>query len=152
MQFKQLIEVQKSGALKASVQEETGIVTLGGMVVQPNQLQLFVRNLGWLTWDMNPVQIIDKTNKFVKNFSRYIEDSRIVLGTEITFENHRISNSLRYFDRIKLINPLFNHTILYNMPSTGGVYAIYDANGNTHLPEYTCRSIKQVVEYFNELL
>lgn len=150
MQFNQLIEVQKSGALKSVVHDD-GTVTLGGVLLNQQQLAVFARKLGWLKWEMNTTEIIEKTNRFIRNTAKNITDDRIIMGTEVTFENSRLSGTMRYFDRIRLVNPMFNYTVLYNMPSTGGVYAIYDADQHTHLPVYSCRSLKQVAEFFNEL-
>lgn len=151
MDFKQLVEIQKSGALKVNVDSVSGTISMGGMQVTPQQLQILAQRLGWTRWDENTVNIIEKTDKFIRNMVKNLKHDEVILGTQLTFENHRASNSLKYYERIKLVNPEFDYTVLCGMPGTGGAYAIYDATNLTHLPVYTCRSIKQVAEFFNDL-
>lgn len=150
MELRQLIEIQKSGALKVVTQPNGGF-TVGGIPVTDQQAAMMANNLGWIRYAKHPAEIIDKTNKFVRSIVKNSTNEFYINGTHVSFENQRISGTMKYFDRIKLVNPMFDYTILYGMPGTGGTYAIYDATSNNHLPVYSCRSLKQVAEFFSDL-
>lgn len=63
--------------------------------------------------------------------------------------NRRISNSMKYFDRIKIEGNGWDLTILYGMPGSGGTYALYDGTDNNRKPAATARSLKQLIEIIN---
>ncbi len=150
MELKKLIEIQKSGALKVSGNINAGEIIVGGVKITPEQCNQFVKQLGWLEWGLPATTIIEKTDKFIRNFCKYVNFDSFIMGTTITFQNRRLSNTMRYFDRIHFTNSKFGYTIIYNMPGNGGAYALYSSEDNTHLPIYTCRSIKQLGEFFVE--
>ena len=149
MNFTQLVEYQTSGALKVSYDATTGIIKLGGTPVTREICSNIVTGLGWERYDAKPWEIIDKTDKFIKSMSKYLCEQAMV-GLDVTFRNFRRSNTESYYDRIKLISPYMNFTVLYHMPGLGGTYAIFTPKDNFQRPDYACRSVKQLCEYINE--
>lgn len=152
MVVSKLIEAYKKGAFKmvgeACKCHETGMSS-------PMPLQDcdgFIRMIGWLEWAQPRSEIMDKTSKMVKSIASNVTSSEFLNNTEVTFQNRRLQETIKYFDRICMVNPKFNIVILRGMPGTGGAYAVYDANSYTHQPIFNCRSLKQLGEYLNELI
>lgn len=106
--------------------------------------------LGWERYDAKPWEIIEKTNKFIRGIKSVLVDEAIV-DTDVTFRNFRRTNTERYYDRIKMISPDYDITIMYGMPGLGGAYAIFDSSDGFRQPQYSCRSLKQVAEYINSM-
>ena len=150
MELIQLLAVQSSGALKSKYDPATGTVKVGGIELNKEQCQSLVSNLGWLEYSKQPHEIIEKTEKFAKALNSYLDNEEIINGTTITFQNKRRMGTEKYFDRIKITGDGLDLTILYNMPGTGGAYAVYDGTDGNRQPVYTCRSMKQLCEYLNE--
>lgn len=149
MELVTLLEIQKTGALNVHKVEGTSKVTVGGMELPEEKQKEIVKSLGWLEWAKKPYDIIEKTDKFAKVFNKYLTSEIILDGTTITFQNKRIQDTQKYFDRIKLINSDFDLTILYGMPGTGGSYAVYDLESSFREPAFNCRSLKNLCEFLN---
>lgn len=151
MKLNNLIQAQDCGALKVEVNNATGQVIVGGVPVSKEQCRGFVTALGWQSWDKADWEIIDKTNKFIRGIKNHIDNEAVLNTAEVTFQNRRRQNTEKYFDRIKMVSHLFDITILYGMPGTGGTYAVYDASNRFSQPVFTCRTAKQLGEYINSL-
>lgn len=149
MKLGELYEVQSAGALKIGSDCSNGNIVVGGSKLTADQCKQLVKALGWLNWDKPDWEVIDKTDKFIRGIKPYVTDEDILANTEVTFQNRRISDTLKYFDRIKMVGSDFDITILYRMPGTGGTYAVYDDSDNFRKPQFTCRSAKQLGEYIN---
>lgn len=150
MKLSKLIEFQSSGAMKTQYDKVTGVIKLGGTPVSEEQCKNIVTMLGWERYDAKPWEIIEKTNKFIRGIKSVLVDEAIV-DTDVTFRNFRRTNTERYYDRIKMISPDYDITIMYGMPGLGGAYAIFDSSDGFRQPQYSCRSIKQVAEYINSM-
>lgn len=149
MYLKELMQVQQSGALVVGEANNAQAV-IGGALLTTEQCAFLVQKLGWTTYDKRPWEIIDKTNKFIKGLAKHLTNMDLLEGTTITFMNRRISNTLKYFDRIKIEGGNgWNLTILYGMPGAGGTYALYDGTDNNRKPVATARSLKQLIEVIN---
>lgn len=148
MYLAELVKIQQSGSLViGEVTSETAVV--GGNLLTHEQCGIIAERLGWTTWDKKSWEIIDKTNKFIKGLAKHLTNMDIINGTTITFLNRRISNSMKYFDRIKIEGNGWDLTILYGMPGSGGTYALYDGTDNNRKPAATARSLKQLIEIIN---
>lgn len=152
MQLTNLMELQAAGALKIDENCNASRIIVGGVQITPEQCRNICLMLGWTSWDKRDWEIIDKTNKFIKSLRANIDNEDAVAGVEVTFQNHRRTDTEKYYDRIKMVGPYYDITILYGMPGTGGAYAIYDASNHWKFPVYTCRTAKQVAEYINDLV
>ena len=153
MKLESLIQAHVCGALNVgdvAYDRSTGVV--GNMQVSRAQCNDFVTALGWKTFDKDAFEIVDKTNKFIRSIAKHLDNDGVIYNTEVTFENHRRMNTEKYFDRIKMINPRFDITILYGMPGVGGTYAVYSAENNFIKPVFNCKTVKQLCEFLNELV
>lgn len=153
MKLIKLINMQECGALNCQCNEVTGQITIGGMVVTSEQCEQYAKNVGWLKWDKKTWEVIEKTNRFIRSIKSYIDDEQILNHTEITFQNSRRMNTEKYTDRIKLVNPNFDITIIYGAAEygRGGQYEVYTASNNYNYPVHTCRTAKQLATYINSL-
>lgn len=149
MNLRNLYELQNSGALRTEYTED-GFILLGGSVVSKEQSHLIASRLGWEHYELDPVKIIDKTNKFVGAISKHILDEYIVNNTVVSFQNKRKVGTMSYFDRIKIVcNKKFDLTIIYNMPGLGGKYAIFSSTNNFKQPVKSVRTIKEMCNWIN---
>lgn len=151
MDLRTLVQAQECGALKTEVLNN-GLVKIGGVAVTPEQCMAMASTLGWVSYDKKPWEVIDKTNRFIRSIRNYVDNEGVINGTTVTFMNRRLTNTMKYFDRIKMVNPEFDITILYGMPGTGGAYAVYDDSDGFRQPVFNCRSVKQLAEYLNDLV
>ena len=153
MKLENLIQAHVCGALNVkdvAFDRSSGVV--GGMQMSRAQCNEFVTALGWKTFDKDAFEIVDKTNKFIRSIAKYLTNDTVIYGTEVGFENHRRMNTEKYFDRIKMVNPRFDITILYGMHGVGGAYAVYSAENNFIKPVFNCKTAKQLCEYLNEMI
>ena len=153
MNLKMLVQLSDSGALRLVADEDTGIVTLGGVEVTDAQLRMILGKIGWLEYDMEPAEIMKRTNQYINGFKRHISSDIIIDGTDITFQNRRKLGTMSYFDRIKMICPtLFDITVLNGMPGVGGKYGVYSAVNNFKHPIAACSSLKSLGQWINGLV
>lgn len=149
MQLSKLIEYQSSGALKISYDKTTGTIKLGGTPITSDVCAEIAHSLGWERFDAKPWEIIDKTDKFIKSLRKNLCDEAMA-GADISFRNFRRMNTESYYDRIKLISPNLDVTILYHMPGLGGTYAVFTPHDGFRQPQFACRTMKQMCDYLNE--
>ena len=147
-----LMKLQAAGALKVDSNCTNSNIVIGGVRVSQEQCRNICRMLGWTSWDKQDWEVIDKTNKFIKSLRTYITKEDAVTGVDVTFQNHRRTDTEKYYDRIKMVGPYYDITILYGMPGIGGAYAIYDESNNWRFPVFACRTAKQVAEYIDDLV
>ena len=152
MKLNKLMEIQASGAIKVSVNDKTGVVSLGPYAVTNEQCQLIAKDLGWLSYDKKSWEVIDKTNKFIRSLRSNLTNETVINTAEVTFQNRRMTDTMKYFDRIKMVSPYFDITILYGMPGVGGTYAVYDGSNGFRQPVFNCRTMKDLAEYIDELV
>ena len=153
MNLKMLVQLSDSGALRLVADEDTGIVTLGGVEVTDAQLRMILGKIGWLEYEMEPAEIMKRTNQYINGFKRHISSDIIIDGTDITFQNRRKIGTMTYFDRIKMICPtFFDITILNGMPGVGGKYGVYSAVNDFKHPVVACRSLKSLGQWINGLV
>lgn len=147
-----LLELHECGALNVHPDSNREVAMVGGMQLNSQQCAMLASNLGWLRYEKYPHEIIDKTNKFIKGLKNNIRDDDVFDNTEVTFQNSRRQNTEKYTDRIKLIYPgKFDLTVLYGMPGIGAPYGIYSDVDKFSRVVKTCRTLKQVGEYINEI-
>lgn len=151
MKLANLVAAQECGALKVGENCSHNNIIVGGVSVTEAQCKGIVKTLGWIDWDKQAWEIIDKTNKFIRGIKNHIDNEAILSSTEVTFQNRRRQNTEKYFDRIKMVGPLFDITILYGMHGTGGTYSVYDGSNGFSQPVFNCRTAKQLGEYINSL-
>ena len=152
MKLKQLMDIQKSGALKVSSECTINNIVIGGVRVTLEQCRSMAQSLGWVEFDMPPWEIISKTNKFVNGLRANLKNEEIIENTEVVFQNRRRMETDKYFDRIKLVSPYFDLTVLYGMPGLKGLYSVYDGSNGNRNPAYGFRSLKQLALYMNGLV
>lgn len=153
MRLIDLVKLNEAKTLKVKRDDVSGVISVGGVVVSPEESIRLLEGLGWLEYDLDPLEILNKTDKFASSIKRYIKDENILSKTEVTFQNRRITNTMQYFDRIKLICPgKFDLTILYGMPGTGCKYAVYSSKNYFRIPVQRCKSLKEVCEYINSII
>lgn len=153
MKLKELIEVQSSGLLKATVVDNVDTYNMDKLSISTENCKSLLTKLGWLEYAKTPAEILSKTDKFVNGIKNSINKDEIIENTEITFQNRRKTNTLSYFDRIKLVNKgKFDITVLRGMSGVGGVYGVYSAENNFSKPVYSCRSLRQLGEWINKLI
>lgn len=149
MNLAQLVEVQRSGALVVSEANDQ-MAVVGGQMLTTQQCNMLVRQMGWTSWEKKSWEIITKTDKFIKGLVKHLTNTDLLVGTDITFLNRRVSGTMKYFDRIHIGGNDWDITILYGMPGSGGTYVLYDGTDNNRKPVATARSLKQLVEFINE--
>lgn len=137
-------------AMNIVYSEQSSVGELGGVAITNEQAKLIAQQFGWIRISQSGFQIIEKTAKFTRGFKNSLKREDIWNNTVVTFENHRIAGEMKYYDRIKLIYPSrFDLTLTYNMPGTGGAYALFDKSKDIARPIFTARSIKQLCEYLD---
>lgn len=151
MKLRSLSEAQINGALKVTGLMPDGSAIIGGVVVSAQQCSQIARHLGWEHFEMSGAEIIDKTDKFISKIGKHIKDDHIIGNTEVTFINRRKSDTIKYFDRIKMICPgRFDITILYGI---GGKrkYEIYSSLNGFAVPVKYCSTAKELGEWINTI-
>lgn len=148
MNLGQLIDMYEAGVLKVEDDSNPEMAVVGGMTLNREQMRALAVNLGWAKFQMEPLEVIIKTGKFIRGIKSTLGEDAIVDGTEVTFETTRIDNTMRYFDRIKLICPgVFDITVLYKVPGTPTTYTVYSDENRRAYPVLNARTLKQVAEY-----
>lgn len=155
MNLRKLMEIQNAGAIKIVENKYTTTendYTLGGVRLNENQARQIAMNLGWEHFEMSPFKILDKTNKFISSLSKYIDNEIIINNTDISFQNRRKMGTMSYFDRIKIVcYGKFDLTVLYGMPGLGGTYGVFSSTNNFQKTVFSCRSLKELGKWINEL-
>ena len=148
MNLGQLIDMYEAGVLKVEDDAYPERAVVGGTELNREQMRALVVNLGWVKFQMEPLELIIKTGKFIRGIKATLGEHEIVDMTEVIFETTRIDNTMRYFDRIKLICPgVFDITVLYKVPGTPTTYTVYSDENRMSYPVLNARTLKQVAEY-----
>ena len=150
MNFGQLLEIQASGAIKVDGESTQGVAVIGGVALNNDQCKLIANDLGWIKYDQEAFQVIDKTDKFVSHLNKHLDESSLIDRTTIHFKSTRITNTQKYYDWIKMVCPgHFDITVLRGYPGTGGTYAVLSDSNNFVTPVFTGRSVKALAGYLN---
>lgn len=154
MKLGMLVVLQESGAFKVNKEASTSEnIVVGSVTLNNEQCKAFLSKLGWKEYSKTPVEIVEKTSKFVNGLRGGIKNETILENTEITFQNIRKTNSTSCFDRIKLIcNGKFDITVMSGMEGIGGRYGVYSSTNNFVKPVFGCSSLKQLSEWINGLV
>lgn len=153
MKLSQLMEMQKAGALKIGANSTVYNITLGGMSVTDEQCKVIARNLGWTGRSANKgFEMIQKTDKYIRNFNRLLTNENIINTVDIMFESIRKTDTEKVADRIKLVGPGFDITIFHGMPGYGGAYAVFRPEVSTSQTSFACTSMKDLCEYIDALI
>lgn len=175
MKLGELIKIQNSGALKVKripieVKEDSKYIMLssgalkvdenyredkaiiGGVELEVGKCSMVVRQLGWVDYDMSPIDIIHRTNRLINGIKMYINREDILRNTDVIFSNSRRLNTMSYLDRIKMVYPdRFDITILHGVPGKGRRYVVNSSVDNFKKPVYECSSMKKLGEWINKL-
>ena len=153
MNFATLMQMQKAGALKINEDASVNHIVMGGVSVTDEQCKAIAKNLGWTARTANKgFEMIEKTDKYIRNFRRLLTNENVINGTDVMFESIRISGTEKIADRIKLINPYFDVTIFHGMPGYGGSYSVFIPAKSTSQVDFACSSMKALCEYLDELV
>ena len=153
MTLRKLMEMQKAGALKVDENSNNTSAVIGGVRVEYNQCKMIANAIGWIgrTAD-KPFTMVDKTDRFIRNMRLYIKNDFIISQTDVAFESIRVTDSEKIYDRIKFVSPQYDLTIFHGQPGSGGSYAVYDADVSRTHPVFTCRTLKALGEYLNDIV
>ena len=153
MNLATLMQMQKAGALKINDDASINYIVMGGVPVTEEQCKAIAKNLGWTGRTSNKgFEMIEKTDKYIRNFRRLLTNEHVINGTEIMFESIRKTDTEKVADRIKLINPYFDVTIFHGMPGYGGSYSVFIPAKSTTQVDFACSSMKALCEYLDELV
>lgn len=147
MKLNTLREMQKTGALKVEHDSNTSIGSVGGVQVDMEQARNLAEQIGWVEMHLNPFELIEKTNKFMKPLIKNLERPDIWELGDIQFQNRRSNTYGKTFDRIVISSSNCSYTIVYGMENNGGKYVVYETG--RALPIAKCRNVKAVAEYLN---
>lgn len=144
VELKGLLDMLAVGVLKVDTEERT----LAGVKVEKRHENGILRQLGWVEWYLDSIEILKKTEKFIRSLQRNIT-GRFWKNCYIELHNVRQSESINTYDRIVFVSNNTKLTLLYNMKGSGGKYLLY--NSKMSLSQPICRgsSLKQIVEYIN---
>lgn len=151
MKFREITEIQKSGAFNVDKSSNMQQAIVGGVALTAPMCDQIAFQIGWTGRRSLPsYQLIDKANSYIKSLQRYIKNER--LGEyDVMFENIRVNDSLKTFDRIVFslmgnsgVSKQF--TIIHGMAGLGGSYALFDASVSQAQPVIASRSIREVCE------
>ena len=144
-----LIEMYENGALNIKYGEESKTATIGGMAITEQQARIICQQLGWTSYILDPFEIINKTGKFCRGLKNHIDNEKILVHTQVEFQNKPTRIYGKTCDRIHMENPVagFSISVIYNMPDTPAKYTVYKTSNS--LPLAKCRTLKQVGEYLN---
>lgn len=153
MNLGKLMEMQKAGALKVEEGSNNVSAVIGGVRVDNTQCQMIASAIGWAgrTAD-RPFSMIDKADRFIRNMRMYIKNEFVISQTNIGFESMRKADTEKIYERIKFVSPQYDLTIFHGQPGAGGSYAVYDADVSRTHPVFTCRTLKALGEYLNEIV
>lgn len=153
MKLGMLVALQSSGALKVNKESTQDNIILGNTQINREQCLDLISKLGWIECSKTPIEIIEKTNKFINGIKPAINKGIILEQTEVTFQNRRKTNSTSCVDRTKLVcNGKFDITVLSGMEGLGGRYGVYSSTNNFVKPVYSCSSLKLLGEWINKLV
>lgn len=140
-----------NGAFKIIYDENSPVAELSGYQITAEQASVICQQFGWTRISESPFKVMEKTAKFIRGFKSYLKTIEIWKCTFVSFENTRISNELKYYERIKLVNQVrgFDLTLTCGMPGTNCTYALYDKSKDIARPVFSGRSMKQIVEYID---
>lgn len=154
MKLKDLFMYQKQGAFKVEKDvEENGIVVVGGLRLSRSQCDIIANKIGWIEGAQTSDELINKTNKFIKGIRKSLTQPKIIENTDVVFQNFRYSNSLVYYDRIKMVMPrFFDITVIYNVYGYRGKYVVYSDENQFMQPVTVVRTAKELGQYINSLV
>lgn len=157
MKFREITEIQKSGAFNVDKSSNMQQAIVGGVALTAPMCDQIAFQIGWTGRRSLPsYQLIDKANSYIKSLQRYIKNER--LGDyDVMFENIRVNDSLKTFDRIVFslmgnsgVSKQF--TIIHGMTGLGGSYALFDASVSQAQPVIASRSIREVCEELSTMV
>lgn len=153
MNYHILSEMQTAGAFKVAEGSSMVQAIIAGQALTGPMCDLYAQKIGWTGRRACPsYQLVDKTNTYIRAFKRYITKERFN-GFDITFENIRLSDSLKTFDRIVMTgSDGTQFTIIHGMPGIGGSYALFSPAVSQAQPIFTSRSMNGVCEYLNSII
>ena len=142
--LKGILAMQKAGALKVDIDNET----LAGVKMSKEQAKAAVENLGWREKYLKDIELINKTDKFLRGMQDLV-DGKFLRDCLIEFYNYRQANSLDCYDRIVLTSGKEKLVIIYNMPSAGSKYVLYNSRVDISNPVCKGSKLSKIVGYIN---
>lgn len=146
MKLNDLIMLQEEGLLQT--EEKGNKYLLGNETLTKEELHSFVEKLGWKKQYLSDVQLLEKTNKFVRGIKNHIKDEDVLERTDITFENLPLSGYDKTMDRIiiKMKNVL-DLIVLYGAPknyASTSRYEVYSSKNDFSTPVYKLTTLKKL--------
>ena len=145
MNFMKLMELQKAGTFKITGEPSIVSAIVGGMKLSDDQCITIARKVGWTGrtsycgWKM-----IDATNRIVRNLAANFTNEDFIRNTDISFESVRYTDSTKVAERIKLVGPNWDLTIIHGGIGLGGAYALFIPSISLSHPQYACSSFKGI--------
>lgn len=151
MKFSKLIEMQSAGAFKVSDASTNDKAYIGGAELNDAQCKYVANQIGWTGRAAYPgYKMIAFTDKFIRNMKSHISNPMIVNSADITFESIRIMETERVMERIKIVGPDYDLTIIHGMPGLGGSWAVFDTKVSISQPVFSSGTMKSLAEFLNE--
>lgn len=142
-----LMELQKAGTFKITGNPSTASANVGGMNLNDDQCITIARKIGWngrtsyTGWKM-----LEATNRIVRNLAANFTNEDFIMNTDISFESVRYTDSTKVAERIKLVGPGWDITIIHGGIGLGGAYALFIPSISMSHPLYACSSFKGICE------
>ena len=145
-----LITLHKAGALKISGEPTRACAVVGNVGCNDDQCRMLAKQLGWngrtsyCGWEM-----IDTTNKFIRNLVANIDNESFYNMTDVEFESIRLTDSTKVQERFVLTGPGYGVTIIHGGVGLGGAYALFIPAVSRAIPQYSCSSYKSLFAEIN---
>jgi hypothetical protein len=151
MTLGEILEYQRVGALKASVQENT--IRIGGTEVSKETLAMILNKLGWIQIDQDPIEVIKRMDNIFKamNKARVItEENDQFSRANVTMQNMKSIQYGSYYNRIKIECGFDRIVIIDSMPKSGAKILIY--HNNPQITYKKCSSLKAMAEAIKSIV
>lgn len=148
MTIEKLFEWQEDGLLEAR-ETEDGKIVIANRYLDEEQQEKLLKVLGWTRHEEPFIEIMKKTNKFVRNIKPYLSNLKedwVPSQLEVVFYNARIMDTIKYINRVKLICKKTGNVvvIVQGSPGQGGKFAVYTSDNYFNYAVFKCNSYRDL--------
>lgn len=145
-----MVQMQRAGAFKVSPGSDANSAVIAGQSMTGPMCDFYAQKIGWTGRKALPaVELIGKTNNYIRAFGNQLTNPGFN-NFDVCFENIRVTDSLKTFDRVVLTAPNGEQfTVIHGLAGLGGSYALFIKSVSQAQPVIASRSMRDICDYMN---